>query len=51
MESYFDILAKKRDAKGSALSGGQQQMLAIARGLMAGPVSSSSTSRPLVWRR
>jgi len=37
MESYFDILAKKRDAKGSALSGGQQQMLAIARGLMARP--------------
>ena len=37
MELYFDILAKKRDAKGSALSGGQQQMLAIARGLMARP--------------
>ena len=37
MESYFDILAKKRDAKGSTLSGGQQQMLAIARGLMARP--------------
>lgn len=37
MESYFTILAKKRDAKGSALSGGQQQMLAIARGLMARP--------------
>ena len=37
MESYFDILAKKREAKGSALSGGQQQMLAIARGLMARP--------------
>ena len=35
MESYFDILAKKRDANGSALSGGQQQMLAIGRGLMA----------------
>jgi branched-chain amino acid transport system ATP-binding protein len=37
MESYFAILAKKRDAKGSTLSGGQQQMLAIARGLMARP--------------
>jgi branched-chain amino acid transport system ATP-binding protein len=37
MESFFPILAKKRDAKGSALSGGQQQMLAIARGLMAKP--------------
>ena len=37
MKSYFANLAKKRDAKGSALSGGQQQMLAIARGLMARP--------------
>ena len=37
MESFFPILAEKRDAKGSALSGGQQQMLAIARGLMAKP--------------
>jgi branched-chain amino acid transport system ATP-binding protein len=37
MESYFDVLAAKRNAKGSELSGGQQQMLAIARGLMARP--------------
>jgi branched-chain amino acid transport system ATP-binding protein len=37
MESYFNILATKRSAKGSELSGGQQQMLAIARGLMARP--------------
>jgi len=37
MESYFTILAKRRDAKGGQLSGGQQQMLAIARGLMARP--------------
>ena len=37
MEAFFPILAEKRDAKGSALSGGQQQMLAIARGLMAKP--------------
>jgi branched-chain amino acid transport system ATP-binding protein len=37
MESVFPILAEKREAKGSALSGGQQQMLAIARGLMAKP--------------
>src|SRR6202042_286809 len=37
MESFFPILGEKRDAKGSALSGGQQQMLAIARGLMAKP--------------
>ncbi len=37
MESYFEILAQKRNANGGALSGGQQQMLAIARGLMARP--------------
>jgi branched-chain amino acid transport system ATP-binding protein len=37
MESYFGVLATKRSAKGSDLSGGQQQMLAIARGLMARP--------------
>jgi branched-chain amino acid transport system ATP-binding protein len=37
MESYFTVLATKRSAKGSELSGGQQQMLAIARGLMARP--------------
>jgi branched-chain amino acid transport system ATP-binding protein len=37
MESFFPILAEKGHAKGSALSGGQQQMLAIARGLMAKP--------------
>jgi branched-chain amino acid transport system ATP-binding protein len=37
MESYFNVLATKRSAKGNELSGGQQQMLAIARGLMARP--------------
>jgi branched-chain amino acid transport system ATP-binding protein len=37
MEGYFEILAQKRNAKGGELSGGQQQMLAIARGLMARP--------------
>lgn len=37
MESYFEILAQKRAEKAGGLSGGQQQMLAIARGLMARP--------------
>ena len=37
MEEYFSILEKKTTAKGGELSGGQQQMLAIARGLMARP--------------
>ena len=34
---YFPILRDRLDAQGSDLSGGQQQMLAIARGLMARP--------------
>jgi branched-chain amino acid transport system ATP-binding protein len=37
MEAFFPILATKRRDKGGSLSGGQQQMLAIARGLMARP--------------
>ncbi|GGH24890.1 amino acid/amide ABC transporter ATP-binding protein 2, HAAT family [Cribrihabitans marinus] len=35
--SYFPILAERRDQEAGTLSGGQQQMLAIGRGLMAGP--------------
>jgi len=35
--SIFPILKERRDQKGGTLSGGQQQMLAIARGLMAEP--------------
>ena len=38
MEAYFPILAERRQAKGGELSGGQQQMLAIARGLMSRPL-------------
>jgi branched-chain amino acid transport system ATP-binding protein len=37
METFFPILATRRQQKGGSLSGGQQQMLAIARGLMARP--------------
>ncbi len=37
METYFQVLATKRSARAGDLSGGQQQMLAIARGLMARP--------------
>jgi ABC-type branched-subunit amino acid transport system ATPase component len=38
-EAYelFDILAEKRDDSGATLSGGQQQMLAIGRALVARP--------------
>ena len=35
--SYFPILAERRTQQAGTLSGGQQQMLAIARGLMAAP--------------
>lgn len=34
---YFEVLAKRKDQKASTLSGGEQQMLAIARGLMLRP--------------
>ncbi|RVC14134.1 ATP-binding cassette domain-containing protein, partial [Mesorhizobium sp. M7A.F.Ca.AU.002.02.1.1] len=34
MLAFFPILATKRRDRGGSLSGGQQQMLAIARGLM-----------------
>ncbi len=33
----FPALAEKRDARGSSLSGGQQQILAVARALIAAP--------------
>ena len=35
--SYFPILAERRNQQAGTLSGGQQQMLAIGRGLMAAP--------------
>jgi branched-chain amino acid transport system ATP-binding protein len=34
---YFNVLADRSDQKASTLSGGEQQMLAIARGLMLKP--------------
>lgn len=34
---YFPILEERRDQKGGTMSGGQQQMLAIARGLITNP--------------
>jgi len=37
MELYFPILATRRNSLAGSLSGGEQQMLAIARGLMARP--------------
>jgi branched-chain amino acid transport system ATP-binding protein len=37
MLEHFPVLREKQNDLGSAMSGGQQQMLAIARGLMARP--------------
>jgi branched-chain amino acid transport system ATP-binding protein len=37
MEELFPILAEKRETMAGSLSGGEQQMLAMARGLMARP--------------
>jgi branched-chain amino acid transport system ATP-binding protein len=37
VEDRFPILAERRNALAGTLSGGEQQMLAIARGLMAKP--------------
>jgi branched-chain amino acid transport system ATP-binding protein len=37
MYAYFPILADRRSQQAGALSGGEQQMLAIARALMMGP--------------
>src|SRR6201999_1711244 len=37
MYGYFPILAQRRRQQGGALSGGEQQMLAIARALMMRP--------------
>ena len=37
VHTYFPILAERGDQKAGTLSGGQQQMLAIGRGLMAAP--------------
>jgi branched-chain amino acid transport system ATP-binding protein len=37
VQALFPRLAERRDSKGSQLSGGEQQMLAIARALMTNP--------------
>ena len=37
MYELFPALAERREARAGMLSGGQQQMLAIGRALMAGP--------------
>ena len=46
----FPILRERNGQSAGTLSGGQQQMLAIARSLMAGRHCCSSTSRRSAWR-
>ena len=47
----FPRLAERRDNLGNQLSGGEQQMLAVARALVLNPRSCCSTSRSKAWRR
>ena len=46
----FPRLAERRSQVGGTLSGGEQQMLAIGRALMARPVCCCSTNRRWAWR-
>ena len=45
----FPILKERRKQSGGTLSGGEQQMLAIARGLMCRPAFCFWTSPPWGW--
>jgi branched-chain amino acid transport system ATP-binding protein len=49
--SLFPILAERRNQAGGTLSGGEQQMLAISRALMARPRLFCWTNRRLGWLR
>ena len=48
--SLFPRLQERRDQKAGTLSGGEQQMCAIGRALMARPGCCCSTSRRWAWR-
>jgi len=47
----FPRLKERYQQRGGTMSGGEQQMLAIARALMSSPGYCCSTSRPWAWRR
>ena len=47
----FPRLKERRGSRGTDLSGGEQQMLAIARALVREPKIICSTSRSRAWRR
>ena len=47
----FPRLAERKSNRGRQLSGGEQEMLSIARALLSIRSCSCSTSRPKAWRR
>ena len=49
--ALFPRLQERRNQKAGTLSGGEQQMLAIGRALLARPRCCCWTSRPWAWRR
>ena len=49
--ALFPRLEERQRQRGGTLSGGEQQMLAIGRALMAGRACCCSTSRRSAWRR
>ena len=49
--TLFPRLKERRKQKAGTFSGGEQQMLAIARGLMTDPEICSSTNCHWAWRR
>ena len=48
---YFPWLEEREDQQAGTLSGGEQQMLALAGRSWGGRGCCSSTSRPSAWRR
>ena len=49
--ALFPELEPRLDVRGGLLSGGEQQMLTLARALGRKPASCSPTNSPWVWRR
>ena len=49
--ALFPILRERRNSPGTALSGGQQQMVAIGRALMSNPACCSATRSASASRR
>ena len=51
VRAHFPWLERRRDQQAGTLSGGEQQMLAVARALMGRPGCCCSTSPRSAWRR